>query len=62
MKANRLRGFLLFSIAGGVFQSPAQQTEADLKLIGEIRVKVATGDAQSQAELGKVFQIGRAHV
>ena len=58
MKANRLRWFLLSLLAIGVFQSPAQQSEADRKLLADIRAKAEKGDAQSQLELGSTFYFG----
>jgi len=40
------------------FQLPAQQREADPKLLAAIRAKAEKGDAQSQYELGGVFSLG----
>jgi TPR repeat protein len=62
MKANRLRWFLFFLLAIGVFQLPAQQSEADRKLLAEIRAKAEKGDAQFQYELGHTFCVGRLGV
>src|SRR5438046_43096 len=57
MKANRLAKslLLLVAIAG---QLPAQQTEADRKLLAEIRAKAEKGDTESQFDLGAVFYFG----
>ena len=57
MKANRLRWFLLFLLVSAVFQLPAQQSEADRKLLADIRAKAEKGDAQSQYELGAAFAL-----
>ncbi|MGO8930472.1 MAG: trypsin-like peptidase domain-containing protein [Limisphaerales bacterium] len=62
MKANRLRWFLLFLLAIGVFQLPAQQSEADRKLLADIRAKAERGDAECQWQLGCVFGSGRLGV
>ncbi|MEK7706844.1 MAG: tetratricopeptide repeat protein, partial [Verrucomicrobiota bacterium] len=37
---------------------PAQQSEADRKLLADIRAKAEKGDAQSQAALGSAFSFG----
>jgi uncharacterized protein len=58
MKANRLRWFLLFLLLGAVLQLPAQQSEADRKLLAEIRAKAENGEAQAQLELGNIFYFG----
>ncbi len=58
MKANRLRWFLVFSLVSAAFQLPAQQSEADRKLLADICAKAEKGDAQSQYELGKAFATG----
>src|ERR1035438_9886500 len=62
MKANRLRWFLLFLLVSAVFQLPAQQSEADRKLLADIRAKAERGDAQSQNELGATFSVGKLGV
>lgn len=62
MKANRLRWFLLFLLVGAVFQLADQQSEADGKLLAEIRAKAEKGDAQTQCELGTVFTFGKLGV
>ena len=59
MKANRSSWFLLLLIVGAVFQLPAQQSDADRKLLADIRAKAEKGDAQSQCELGEVFDLSR---
>ena len=58
MKAKLLRSFLFFLLAGAAFQSPAQQSEADRKLLADVRAKAEKGDAQSQYELGAAFVTG----
>src|SRR6266705_621851 len=58
MKANGLKWVLLFLLAGAVFQLTAQQSEADRKLLADIRAKAEKGDAQSQAQLGEAFGFG----
>jgi tetratricopeptide (TPR) repeat protein len=58
MKANLLRTLLLFLILSAAFQLPAQQSEADRKLLADIRAKVEKGDAKSQFELGNTFYHG----
>jgi len=45
-------------LVSAVFQLPAQQSEADPKLLADIRAKAETGDAQSQNELGRAFLRG----
>lgn len=55
MKANRLRWFLLLLLVSAVFQLPAQQSEADRKLLADVRAKAEKGDAQSQYDLGSAF-------
>ncbi len=62
MKANRL-ALTLFSLVGlVVFQLPAQQSEADRKLLEEIRTKAEKGDAQAQSQLGSAFYFGNLGV
>src|ERR1039458_7418306 len=58
MKANRLGLFLFFLLGSAVFQLPAQQSEADRKLLADIRAKAEKGEAKSQVELGNVFYFG----
>ena len=56
-----LAGLVLlnFAITVGIL---AQQTEADRKLLADIRTKAETGNAQSQSELGAVFFFGNLGV
>src|SRR2546422_724089 len=58
MNANRLILLQAFLCLNAVFQLPAQQSEADRKLLAEIRTKAEKGDAQSQFELGAAFHFG----
>jgi TPR repeat protein len=60
MKANWLRWFLLFLLvsAVAVFELPAQQSEADRKLLADIRAKAEKGDAESQCSLGGAYFFG----
>ena len=62
MKANRLKWFLIFLLASAVFQLPAQQSEADRKMLAEIRAKAEKGDAPSQCDLGNAFSFGNLGV
>jgi TPR repeat protein len=62
MTANRVKWFLLLSVIGAGFQSPAQQSEADRKLLADIRATAESGDAQSQLQLGHAFRFGRLGV
>jgi TPR repeat protein len=48
----------LFLLSAAAFQLPAQQGEADRKLLGDIRGRAEKGDAQSQFELGRAFFFG----
>ena len=58
MKANGLRWFLLFLLVSAVFRLLAQQSEADRKLLADLRALAEKGDAQSQYELGLSFHNG----
>jgi len=58
MKANRLVWFLILLFVNTVFQLPAEQSEADRRLLTELRVEAEKGDAQCQALLGDVFHFG----
>jgi TPR repeat protein len=58
MKANRLGWFLVLLLWGTVFPLPAQQSEADRKLLADTRAKAEKGDAKSQWVLGNAFEIG----
>jgi TPR repeat protein len=62
VKTNRLRWFLFFLLVSAVLQLPAQQTEADSKLLADIRAKAEKGDAQSQCVLGEAFAEGNLGV
>ena len=62
MKANRLVFTLVLLLSAAVFQLPAQQNEADGKLLSDIRVKAEHGDAESQFALGKAFAFGKLGV
>ena len=55
MKSHRLNCFLLFFLGTAVFQLTAEQSEADRKLLADVRAKAGEGDAQSQFELGIAF-------
>ncbi len=57
MRANRLRWVFLFLLVA-VLRLPAQQSEADRKLLSEMRAKAERGDARSQLELGAAFARG----
>src|SRR5260370_41649487 len=58
MKANRLVLTVLLLVTAAVFQLPAQQNEADRKLLAEIRAGADKGDAKAQYELGAAFLFG----
>jgi TPR repeat protein len=62
MKANRLRWFLLLLLGSAVFQAPAQQSEADRKLLAGLRAEAEKGDARLQWVLGETFCFGRLGV
>src|ERR1035438_2423894 len=51
MKANWLRWLLLLLLASAAFQLSAQQSEANRKLLADVRAKAEKGDAKSQCEL-----------
>ena len=55
--ATRLANILLLFFAFTV-QLPAQQTEADRKLLAEVRAQAEKSDAQFQFELGAAFYFG----
>src|SRR5882724_7061547 len=57
-KVRRLRWFLLFLLWSAVLQLPAQQSEADRKLLADIRAKAEKGEAQAQNELAGAFFFG----
>src|SRR5260370_1425275 len=58
MKANRLVLTVLLLVTADVFQLPAQQNEADRKVLAEIRGGAAKGDDQAQYELVRAFFSG----
>jgi TPR repeat protein len=59
MKEHRLVFTLLFLLSAAVFQLPAQQNEADRKLVAEIRARAEMGDAKAQERLGAAFFLGK---
>ncbi len=56
--ANPSRWFVLLLLFGAVFRLPAQQNEADRKLLTHIRARADNGDPKSQLELGTAFIFG----
>src|SRR5713101_3261142 len=58
MKANRLVLTVLLLVTAAVFQLPAQQNEADRKVLAEIRAGADKGDPKAQYELGRAFFSG----
>ena len=62
MKAKRLRWFLLFLLVSAVCEVPAQQSEADRKLVAEFRAKAGKGDAFAQFYLGFCYDMGQGVV
>jgi len=58
MKTNRLVFGLWALLSVVVFQLPAQQSEADRKLLADIRAKAEMGDAQCQGALGQLLFLG----
>jgi TPR repeat protein len=58
MKANRFLFTVLFLLSAAVFRLPAQQNEADLKVLAEIRAGANKGDAKAQYELARAFFSG----
>src|SRR6266542_2885621 len=52
MKADRSIFTVLLLVTAAVFQLPAQQNEADRKVLAEIRAGADKGDAKAQYELG----------
>ncbi len=59
MKEKRLIFTLLLASSVAVVQLAAQQTKADQKPIGEVKVKAEAGDAESQVELGIRYEQGK---
>ena len=57
MKSKWVTWLFLVLVAVAI-RSPAQQSEADRKLLADIRAKAERGDAQSQYELGQAFVFG----
>src|SRR6266498_2006941 len=62
MKANRWVFAVLLLVTAAVFQLPAQQNEADRKVLAEIRAGADKGDAKAQYELGRAFFSGTPRV
>src|SRR5437016_4270282 len=58
MRANRFLFTVLFLLSAAVFRLPAQQNEADRKVLAEIRAGADKGDAKAQYELGRAFFSG----
>ena len=58
MKTNQLLFTVLLLVTAAVFQLPAQQNEADRKVLAEIRAGADKGDAKARYELGRAFFSG----
>jgi uncharacterized protein len=58
MKTNQLLFTVLLLVTAAFFQLPAQQNEADRKVLAEIRAGADKGDAKAQYELGGAFFSG----
>src|SRR2546426_7940322 len=59
METNRLAWTLLLLFPStAAFKLHAQPTEADRKLLADIRAQAEKGDAESQLDLGEVFYFG----
>ena len=58
MKTNQLLFTVLLLVTAAVFQLPAQQNEADPKVLAEIRAGADKGDAKARYELGRAFFSG----
>ena len=58
MKTNQLLFTVLLLVTAAVFQLPAQQNEADRKVLVEIRPGADKGDAKARYELGRAFFSG----
>jgi TPR repeat protein len=58
MKADRSIFTVLLLVTAAIFQLPAQQNEADRKVLAEIRTGADKGDAKAQYELGRAFFSG----
>jgi len=59
MKANWLKWVLLLWFAVGVLPLAVQPSEADRKMLADLRAKAKEGDAPSQYELGRAFALGQ---
>jgi len=55
MKANRFLFTVLFLLSAAVFRLPAQQNEADRKMLAEIRAGADKAMPKAQYELGRAF-------
>src|SRR6266704_2297542 len=62
MKENSPLFSLLWLLSAAALQPHAQQSEADGKLLADVRAKAEKGDAQSQCVLGGVFFFGNLGV
>ena len=49
---------MIFFLVSVAFRLPAQQNEADRRLLADVRTKAEKGDAQSQCDLGRAFDEG----
>src|SRR5438876_692798 len=58
MKENSSLFTLLLLLSAAALQLHAQQSDADRKLLADIRAKAENGDAQSQFDLGQAFFFG----
>jgi TPR repeat protein len=58
MKEDRSIFTVLLLVTAAVFQLPAQQNEADRKVLVEIRAGADKGDAKARYELGRAFLSG----
>src|SRR5204863_7404906 len=58
MRASRLIFTLLLAASVALVQLAAQQTKADQKPIEEVKAKAEAGDAESQVELGLLYDKG----
>src|SRR4029453_7044015 len=58
MKVDRSIFTVLLLVTTAFFQLPAQQNEADRKVLAEIRAGADKGDAKARYELGRAFFSG----
>jgi TPR repeat protein len=58
----RLGLFVVFLLAYGASYAPAQQNEADRKLLDNIRTRSERGEAEAEFELGTVYEFGKLGV